>query len=110
MKKKLLKPKFSYFITLIFALIACCWRPLKAQERISLHAAIKQNEKRFDANLSYEHNLLKDIYIDRGTLTGSKLEEVLKKISWRGPTKQWSEREHQLPDRGRPEREEHRDG
>lgn len=29
----------------------------------------------------------------------SILEEVLKKIGWRGPTKQWSERENQLPHR-----------
>ena len=28
------------------------------------------------------------------TNSGSILEQVLKKISWRGPTKQWSEREN----------------
>ena len=28
----------------------------------------------------------------------SVLEEVLKKIGWRGPTKQWSELEHHTPD------------
>ena len=37
----------------------------------------------------------------------SILEQVLKKISWRGPTKQWTERADQLLYRGLPEREEH---
>ena len=32
------------------------------------------------------------------------LEIALKKAGWRGETKQWSERENQLPDRGRPKR------
>ena len=36
----------------------------------------------------------------------SVLEEVLKKVGWRGPTKQWSAREDQPLHRGRPEREE----
>jgi len=40
----------------------------------------------------------------------SVLEEVLKKIGWRGPTKQWSARENQVLHRGRPEREEHGHG
>lgn len=38
---------------------------------------------------------------------GSVLEEVLKKIGWRGPTTQWSARAHELLHRGRAEREEH---
>ena len=38
---------------------------------------------------------------------GSILEQVLKEIGWRGPTKQWSERADQLLYRGFPEREEH---
>ena len=37
----------------------------------------------------------------------SLLEQVLKKIGWRGPAKQWSERENQLLHRGLPKREEH---
>ena len=35
------------------------------------------------------------------------LERVLKKIGWRGPTEQWSEREDQYVHSGLPEREEH---
>ena len=38
----------------------------------------------------------------------SILEQVLKKIGWRGPTKQWTERADQLLHRGLPERQEHR--
>ena len=38
----------------------------------------------------------------------SILEQVLKKIGWRGPAKQWSERTDQLLYRGLPERQEHR--
>ena len=38
----------------------------------------------------------------------SILEQVLKKIGWRGPAKQWSERTDQLLYRGPPERQEHR--
>ena len=37
----------------------------------------------------------------------SILEQVLKKIGWRGPTKQWTERADQLLHRGLPERQEH---
>ena len=37
----------------------------------------------------------------------SILEQVLKTIGWRGPTKQWSERADQLLYRGLPERQEH---
>ena len=37
----------------------------------------------------------------------SILERVLKKIGWRGPTKQWTEKADQLLYRGLPEREEH---
>ena len=37
----------------------------------------------------------------------SILEQVLKKIGWRGPTKQWTERADQLLYRGLPERQEH---
>ena len=37
----------------------------------------------------------------------SILEQVLKKIGWRGPEKQWSERAEQLLHRGLPERQEH---
>ena len=37
----------------------------------------------------------------------SILEQVLKKIGWRGPTKQWTEKADQLLYRGLPEREEH---
>ena len=37
----------------------------------------------------------------------SILEQVLKKIGWRGPAKQWTERADQLLYRGLPEREEH---
>ena len=37
----------------------------------------------------------------------SILEQVLKTIGWRGPTKQWTERADQLLHRGLPEREEH---
>ena len=37
----------------------------------------------------------------------SLLEQVLKKVGWRGPTAQWSERADQLLHRGLPEREEH---
>ena len=37
----------------------------------------------------------------------SILEQVLKKIGWRGPEKQWSERADQLLHRGLPERQEH---
>ena len=37
----------------------------------------------------------------------SILERVLKKIGWRGPTKQWEERADQLLHRGLPERQEH---
>ena len=37
----------------------------------------------------------------------SILEQVLKTIGWRGPTKQWEERADQLLHRGLPEREEH---
>ena len=37
----------------------------------------------------------------------SILEQVLKKIGWRGPAKQWSERADQLLHRGLPERQEH---
>ena len=37
----------------------------------------------------------------------SILEQVLKKIGWRGPTKQWSEKADQLLYRGLPERQEH---
>jgi len=33
---------------------------------------------------------------EAGNPQPSVLEEVLKKISWRGPTKQWSEQEHHL--------------
>ena len=35
------------------------------------------------------------------------LEQVLKKIGWRGPTKQWEGRADQLLHRGLPERQEH---
>ena len=35
------------------------------------------------------------------------LEQVLKKVGWRGPTQQWSARENQLLYRGCPKREEH---
>ena len=38
----------------------------------------------------------------------SLLEQVLKKIGWRGPTEQWSERADQLLHCGLPERKEHR--
>ena len=38
----------------------------------------------------------------------SILEQVLKKIGWRSPAKQWSERTDQLLYRGLPERQEHR--
>ena len=38
----------------------------------------------------------------------SILEQVLKKIGWRGPAEQWSERADQLLYRRCPEREEHR--
>ena len=38
----------------------------------------------------------------------SILEQVLKKIGWHGPTKQWSDRADQLLHRGLPECEEHR--
>ena len=37
----------------------------------------------------------------------SILEQVLKKIGWRGPTKQWEGRADQLLHRGLPERQEH---
>ena len=37
----------------------------------------------------------------------SILEQVLKKVGWRGPEKQWSERADQLLHRGLPERQEH---
>jgi len=33
---------------------------------------------------------------EHGNLQPSILEEVLKKISWRGSTKQWSEQDHEL--------------
>ena len=37
----------------------------------------------------------------------SLLEQALKKIGWRGSHQPWSEREHDLFDRGRTERQEH---
>ncbi len=37
----------------------------------------------------------------------SLLEQVLKKIGWRGPMQQWSGRANELLHRGRPKREEH---
>ena len=42
-----------------------------------------------------------------GPAKESILEQVLKKIGWRGPTKQWTERADQLLHRGLPERQEH---
>jgi transposase len=37
---------------------------------------------------------------EEGPGSGSVLEKVLKKNSWRGPTKQWSERENQFHNSG----------
>ena len=42
-----------------------------------------------------------------GPAKESILEQVLKKIGWRGPAKQWSERADQLLHRGLPERQEY---
>ena len=40
----------------------------------------------------------------------SILEQVLKRMGWRGPAKQWADRADQLLHRGLPERKEHRQG
>ncbi len=51
-----------------------------AQQRLPLNQAVKQIEQRFNANLSYEHNLLNGKFVDTESLKGNKLEEVLKKV------------------------------
>lgn len=51
-----------------------------AQQKLSLTQAIKQIEQRFNANLSYEHNLLNGKTVDPEMLKGNRLEEVLKKV------------------------------
>ncbi|WP_312186633.1 carboxypeptidase-like regulatory domain-containing protein, partial [Sphingobacterium sp.] len=51
-----------------------------AQQKLPLSQAVKQIEQRFNANLSYEHNLLNGKFVDPESLKGNKLEEVLKKV------------------------------
>jgi len=51
-----------------------------AQQKLPLNQAVKQIEQRFNANLSYEHNLLNGKFVDPELLKGNKLEEVLKKV------------------------------
>ncbi|PRD52028.1 SusC/RagA family TonB-linked outer membrane protein [Sphingobacterium gobiense] len=61
----------------------CLWgvsQPAMAQQRLALTEAIKHIEQRFNANLSYEHNLLQGKYTDTDALKGTRLEEVLKKV------------------------------
>ena len=51
-----------------------------AQQKLPLNQAVKQIEQSFNANLSYEHNLLNGKFVDPELLKGNKLEEVLKKV------------------------------
>lgn len=51
-----------------------------AQQRIPLSDALRQIEQRFQANLSYEHNLLNGKSTSMQAMRGEKLEEVLKQV------------------------------
>ncbi|MGJ1408282.1 SusC/RagA family TonB-linked outer membrane protein [Sphingobacterium thalpophilum] len=50
------------------------------QQKLPLAQAIRQIEQRFNANLSYEHNLLNGKFVSSESLKGNRLEEVLKKV------------------------------
>ena len=64
----------------VASLLFTAGQQASAQQKLSLTQAIKQIEQRFNANLSYEHNLLNGKTVDPEMLKGNRLEEVLKKV------------------------------
>ena len=87
--RKRTKPRkvnlYDVFCAILYILKSGCqWRMLPSDFpnwKTVYSYFVKWNEKPKDLN---------------GKELPSVLEEVLKKISWRGPFKQWSEREHQF--------------
>lgn len=80
MKTNPMKPRRRFLVLVLAGLLFSIWQPAVGQQRLSLQDAIKQIEQRFDANLSYEHNLLQGKFTNTEALKGAKLEEVLKKV------------------------------
>ncbi|WP_437921837.1 SusC/RagA family TonB-linked outer membrane protein [Sphingobacterium sp. LRF_L2] len=80
MKTNQKQPKSKLLSLLIGLLFFSLCLPAFAQQRLTLTEAIKRVEQRFNANLSYEHNLLQGKFTDSEALKGAKLEEVLKKL------------------------------
>lgn len=74
------RPIRSIFLIPISSLLFNFGQGAFAQQKLSLSEAIKQIEQRFNANLSYEHNLLAEKYVNSDLLKGGRLEEVLKKV------------------------------
>lgn len=74
------KPIRSLLLVPIGSLLFTVSQPAFAQQKLALSEAIKRIELRFNANLSYEHNLLKDRFVDSKLLDGARLEEVLKNV------------------------------
>lgn len=74
------RPIRSMLLIPISSLLFYTGQEALAQQKLPLSDAIKQIEQRFNANLSYEHNLLKEKFVNSDLLKGARLEEVLKKV------------------------------
>ncbi|WP_426792275.1 SusC/RagA family TonB-linked outer membrane protein [Sphingobacterium sp. WOUb80] len=74
------QPIRSLLMVPVTSLLFTVGQQAYGQQKQPLTQAIKQIEQRFNANLSYEHNLLNGKFVDPELLKGNRLEEVLKKV------------------------------
>lgn len=74
------QPIRSILMVPVCSLLFTVGQQALAQEKLPLAQAIKRIEQQFNANLSYEHNLLNGKFVDPASLKGNRLEEVLKKV------------------------------